>query len=56
VAFSYAIWLFSATTSSGLPFDPWIAPTELMGAYRLVVDPPDDRLYTPDADFIEEQE
>ena len=34
--------------SIGPPFDPWIAPAELTGEHRLVIDPPYDPLYTPD--------
>ena len=38
--------------SEGPPFETWIVPTEPTGIYCLVIDAPDDPLYTADKDFI----
>ena len=40
---------------SGPPFGLWIAPSDLIYTYRLVVDSLDDPLYEPDTNFIDEQ-
>lgn len=39
-----------------LNFDPWIAPSDRTDVHRLVIDPPNDPLFAPDPDFIEDQE
>ena len=50
-----ALWLCSASPSSGPSFDPWITPSDPTYVYRAVIDPPDDPYSAPDPDFIGEQ-
>ena len=41
--------------AEGPPFEPWVVPTEPVGVYRLIIDEPDDPLYTANKDFISDE-